>query len=138
MPVRNWPDGWNIRPRLSQVFAMSTTKATSTDAGETEDSYECTALPSVGKINVANLAHGRENVTEHTYTVSMDDGRAVSCTCPSDKYHDGACKHREAVESRDTFVREGNCPLCGDTGEHDGLTCFYCVKVEETIEEKGR
>lgn len=107
---------------------MSIQKATSTNGGTTEEGYEFTALPSAGKINVANLAHDSENAKEHTYTVSMAAGDSVSCTCPSDKYHEGACKHRKAVEARNDFEREDDCNVCGGTGvSPSGADCFACV-----------
>ena len=101
---------------------MTTTKATSTNAIETEEDYEFAALPAEGKVNVANHRHDDER--EHTYTVSMDDGRAVSCTCPSDKYHSGACKHRKAVEETAGALRPGNCSCAGLTG----LPCWQCFR----------
>ncbi|WP_248911077.1 SWIM zinc finger family protein [Halocatena marina] len=107
---------------------MTVTKATSSNEEHSQETYEFTAIPRAGKINVANLSHGAEKAKEHTYTVSMADGSAVSCTCPSDKYHSGKCKHREAVEGRDGFERRDNCDVCGGTGvSPTGTTCFACV-----------
>jgi hypothetical protein len=55
---------------------MSTKKATSNDVGTSQEHYEFAAIPSEGKINVENHAHGAENVAGHTHTVSIDEQRA--------------------------------------------------------------
>ena len=99
-------------------------KTTSTNAVATEENYEFAAIPRTGKVNVANHSHDDE-AKEHTYTVSMDDGRAVSCTCPSDKYHEEECKHREAVEEAD--VRPVDC-RCDDFNGHSDLSCWPCAR----------
>ena len=105
------------------------TKATSNDSAHSKEDYEFCALPSVGKFNVANHAHGSENVTEHTYTVSLTDGRAARCTCLADTYHAEPCKHRDAVEGRDDFERQDGCSVCGGTGvSPSGADCFACVR----------
>lgn len=69
---------------------------------------------------VRNESHA--NPENHEYTVSIDDGVPVSCTCPADARFDGACKHRVGVAIRrsliDTVmcVKHGEPPVAADGG----------------------
>ncbi|WP_324665391.1 SWIM zinc finger family protein [Haloarcula sediminis] len=71
-------------------------------------------------ILVRNESHA--NPEDHEYTVSIDEGIPVSCTCPADARFDGACKHRVAVAIRrpllDTLqsMKRGEPPLAADGG----------------------
>lgn len=70
-----------------------------------------------GTVTVVNASYGDEK-DEHTYSVTVDGGVPVECSCPSDEHHEKACKHRvfvalndvllTAVESRQN-PREGCC-----------------------------
>lgn len=74
---------------------MVTTNAVEKDVSNFEF-----AVPCAGKVNVANVGeYGRDDAKHHTYTVTVTDGHTTHCTCPADKYHEGACKHRDGVES---------------------------------------
>ncbi|WP_245998443.1 SWIM zinc finger family protein [Halalkalicoccus subterraneus] len=53
-------------------------------------------------MTVRNESH--ENADEHSYRVNVEDGIPVACECPSDTYHDGACKHRVAVAIREPVL----------------------------------
>lgn len=71
-------------------------------------------------ILVRNESHA--NPANHEYTVTVDEGVPVSCSCPADSRFDGACKHRVAVAIRrpllDTLlqIQDGNPPVAGDGG----------------------
>lgn len=57
-------------------------------------------LPTAGKVNVANHSYGDDEAKEHTYTVTVDEGGPIECTCPAFEYHCApgeACKHMVAV-----------------------------------------
>lgn len=57
-------------------------------------------IPTAGKVNVANHSYGDEEAREHTYTVTVDAGGPIDCTCPAFEYHcqpGEACKHMLAV-----------------------------------------
>jgi hypothetical protein len=56
------------------------------------------SVPEPGIVRAEN--HSHEDPEEHTYDVKVRHGSAVSCECPGDKYHDGPCKHRVAVEDQ--------------------------------------
>lgn len=116
---------------------MSSAKATSDDAIETEEHYEFAAIENAGKVIVANHAHGSENVAAHTYTVTVEGGKAVHCTCPAHTYSAGS-KHREAVENNPDVLasadpdplapieREADCD-CDHGVTEAGQPCFRCV-----------
>ncbi len=71
-------------------------------------------------ILVRNESHA--NPANHEYTVTVEKGVPVSCSCPADSRFDGACKHRVAVAIRrsllDTLaqIQDGNPPIAGDGG----------------------
>lgn len=44
---------------------------------------------------VANNSH--DDPSEHTYQVFLAEGEPVHCECPSWEYHEGECKHMQAV-----------------------------------------
>lgn len=51
-------------------------------------------------VAVANQSYGDEAAREHTYTVTVDAGGPIECTCPAFTYHcqpGEACKHMLAV-----------------------------------------
>lgn len=65
--------------------------------------------------NVANYEHGKDEVHEHTYTVSSLNG----CTCPDAKYRpDTLCKHEEAVLDAKTATETAENDTSGVTGPH--------------------
>ena len=59
-------------------------------------------LTAPGLVTVRNGSH--ENADEHSYRVNVENGIPVACECPSDTYHDGACKHRVAVAIREPVL----------------------------------
>lgn len=70
--------------------------------------------------NIANLSYGEEDAKKHTYTVSLEDGDAVSCTCPHYHYRGSFCKHMATVES----------VLC-DCDALGGFPCWNCVHSDK-------
>jgi hypothetical protein len=60
-------------------------------------------VPCEGRVRVENVSYGEESA-EHVYVVSVVNGEATKCTCPSDEYQPGACKHRQAVENQDAVL----------------------------------
>ena len=50
-----------------------------------------------GWVNVANTSH--DEPKQHVYSVKVEDDEATQCSCPHDKYREGKCKHRRAVEN---------------------------------------
>ena len=59
-------------------------------------------LDAPGLVTVRNESH--ENADEHSYRVNIENGVPVACECPSDMYHEGACKHRVAVAIREPVL----------------------------------
>lgn len=118
---------------------MSIQKATSNNGGTTEEVYEFASIKNSGKVNVANLSYGEEAAKNHTHTVAVRNGKAVSCTCRGNKYNT-TTKHCEAVEENADVLYEADpdplapverspdCSLCGGTGTTVyGEICFACV-----------
>ena len=56
-------------------------------------------VPVPGRVRIENTSYGDES-DDHVYVVTVEDGEAISCTCPSDEYQPGKCKHRIAVEDQ--------------------------------------
>lgn len=120
-----------------------------TNTTNAENDFEFCAIENSGKINIQNLAYGDEEAKEHIYTVSTTGstndsttGSTNGCTCPSDKYHEGACKHRIAVEDNEDVLatadpdplapvsRSDDCPDCDGTGRIGEWACFSCIESE--------
>ncbi|WP_245634245.1 SWIM zinc finger family protein [Halalkalicoccus paucihalophilus] len=76
-------------------FDASTSKRAQYEAFDFE-------LEAPGLVTVRNESH--ENADEHSYRVNVEDGIPVACECPSDTYHEGACKHRVAVAIREPVL----------------------------------
>lgn len=100
------------------------------------------AVPTPGKVNIANTSYGAEETREHTYTVDVENGSATGCTCPDDSYRPGRCKHRDAVESVAAVLAAASPEVDGDTcpngtpgcpgADGDELPCFECYSVEDS------
>ena len=82
------------------MSSKNPTTKESTGTKANAETFAFAPITDAGRVNVANQSY--DDVAAHTYTVTVDArGHATeSCTCPSDTYHDGPCKHREAVEGR--------------------------------------
>ena len=61
-------------------------------------------VPVQGRARVENTSYGDES-DNHVYVVTIEDGSTVECTCPSDKYQPGKCKHRIAVENQPAVLK---------------------------------
>lgn len=57
-------------------------------------------------VNVANHSYGDENAGEHCYSVEIDDGQAVGCSCPhwQQRAPVGGCKHMRATENVEAVI----------------------------------
>jgi hypothetical protein len=78
----------------------------SIDATEQRAQWEAFefSLPAANVVGVENKSYGEES-GDHTYLVNVSDGETTGCSCPSDTYHPGECKHRVAVESQPAVLR---------------------------------
>ena len=56
-----------------------------------------------GYVNVRNDSYG-DDASAHTYSVEVDDGVAVGCSCPHAVHRGAHCKHQVAVEQRPLVV----------------------------------
>jgi len=62
-------------------------------------------VPAPGRVRVENVSYGDES-DDHVYVVEVAEHvGATACTCPSDEYREGACKHRVAVENREVVMQ---------------------------------
>jgi SWIM zinc finger len=88
-------------------------------------------LEAPGLVTVRNESH--ENADEHSYRVNVEDGVPVACECPSDTYHDGACKHRVAVAIREPVLKAASDYESGEEQEvaTDGGTTVVRSRVSE-------
>ena len=55
-----------------------------------------------GYVNICNQSHNDD--VSHTYSVRVEDGSAVDCSCPHATYRNEHCKHQTAVEQRPIVV----------------------------------
>jgi len=105
--------------------------------------YEALDISICGEdVLVRNESHA--NPEEHEYTVTVEDGVPVACSCPADANFDGACKHRVAVAIRRPLcetlqqVEQGRPPVVADGGleasEHaaDDIDSLSLPSEEET------
>lgn len=85
------------------MLSMSTKAKAHSTASTEEHSDHNLDFVQVGAEPIANVRNNDyDTPQEHIYSVQFEivsDGagvtvRAISCSCPSDKYHDGPCKHR--------------------------------------------
>jgi len=94
-------------------------------------------------VRVRNESH--LDPSAHEYTVTVEGGIPVSCTCPAENHYESACKHRVAVAIRKpvltaatraltdggTRTEEGTSDTpedctCASLGE---LPCWECVRT---------
>lgn len=59
-----------------------------------------------GHVNVCNKSHN--NDANHTYSVEVNDGEAVGCSCPHHVHRDAHCKHQVAVEQSPIVLSSAN------------------------------
>ena len=88
---------------------MSKTKASdeSVSIDEQRAQYEQFSFRLAGRhVNVANHSYGDESAGEHCYSVEIDGGQAVRCSCPhwTHRSPSGGCKHMRAVEHHDAVI----------------------------------
>ena len=60
-----------------------------------------------GVVNVRNDSHGSES-SKHIYSVSVENGAAVGCSCPHATHRGAHCKHQVAVEQRPIVLTSAN------------------------------
>lgn len=70
------------------------------------------------RVNVANYSYGEPalRTTEHTYTVTIEAGQPIDCTCPAAEYQPGPCKHAVAVADAPDVIDEAMGALSTDDG----------------------
>ena len=62
-------------------------------------------VPAPGRVRVENVSYGDES-DDHVYVVEVAEHVGpTACTCPSDEYREGACKHRLAVENQEVVMQ---------------------------------
>lgn len=92
------------------------TRSNSTDESPSVDqqrsNYEQFSLHvaqgGVGYVNVVNQSYGSEARKDHTYSVRVNDGRAVSCSCPHHQHRNVRCKHIRSVEQNPLVLASAN------------------------------
>jgi len=60
------------------------------------EEFQFTVCPEVGYVNVCNRSHNDD--AAHTYSVEVNDGEAVGCSCPHAVHRGAHCKHQIGVE----------------------------------------
>jgi len=103
------------------------------------------ACPGARHVNVTNYSYVQAARSgEHTYTVSIGpDGLPTGCTCPSDEYQPGPCKHVVAVaadrEVLDEAMHGGSKPSTGDDDANQPVATDGGRDPDpETCEQCGR
>lgn len=56
-------------------------------------------------VNVANVSYGKEERGAHIYSVTVEDGEPVECSCPHHQHRGVRCKHIHAVASHEVVQR---------------------------------
>ena len=51
-----------------------------------------------GVVNVENQSYG-DDAGDHVYSVEVNDGEAVGCSCPHAVHRGAHCKHQAAIEN---------------------------------------
>ena len=96
---------WNTGPWLSRETQqpMRTDEPSSQESGESVDEkrarFERFAMTvcANGVVNVENQSYG-DDAGDHVYSVEVNDGEAVGCSCPHAVHRGAHCKHQIAVE----------------------------------------
>lgn len=83
-------------------------------------------VPVSGKVRVENVSYG-EKSEDHVYIVAVESGETVSCSCPSDVYQAGKCKHRIRVENEPAvMLAAGSAEGEGETSARSEEACLSC------------
>jgi len=77
------------------------------------EEFQFTVCPEVGYVNVANRSHNDDS--NHTYSVEVNDGEAVDCSCPHHVHRGATCKHMIAVSN--SLIVLSSASAAGATGE---------------------
>jgi hypothetical protein len=93
----------------------------------TDNDYAFTPIENGGKINIQNLSYGDEEARDHIYTVTIEGGKAVSCSCPGHEYG-ATTKHREAVEGNADVLSVADPSQCSNG--HDFCPGPAAIDVE--------
>lgn len=139
---------------------MATTPPAATDVDERirkRARWESFAfeVPEPGRVIVVNHSYGVDP-DKHTYTVTVEDGRAVACTCLHFEHRRTPCKHIVRAEdepavmaaasvSEELFVTDGGMAALPEHGHEvcdngspgcpgadaDELGCFACFCESE-------
>lgn len=131
-------------------MTMATTPSAATDADERIrlrarwEAFEL-SVPEPGRVTVVNHSYGVDP-DKHTYTVTVEDGRAVECTCLHFEHRKTTCKHMVRVEEEPAVMaaasavlpdggRSATYPCVRDDPEcpgpdGDDLPCFACYSEQ--------
>lgn len=96
---------------------MSTHDLSSKERTERRAQYEDMAFAVCDDgehVNVCNGSHNDDS--SHTYTVTITDGRATSCTCPDHQYRERRCKHMAGTEATDAIMQAVSQHVATDGG----------------------
>lgn len=56
-------------------------------------------------VNVANVSYGEEERGAHIYSITVEDGEPVECSCPHHQHRGVRCKHIHAVASNEVVQK---------------------------------
>ena len=90
-------------PSMSRTAVGTESSIERTEQRAQWESFAFT-VPAANVVKVENQSYGEES-GDHRYLVNVAAGEAVSCSCPADEYHPGACKHRVAVENETAVMQ---------------------------------
>lgn len=84
----------------------------------------------VGYVNVRNLSYG-ENSSDHIYSVEIEDGHAVGCSCPHATHRGAFCKHQRVVQQSPLVLASAQATATPKTMTDGG------TKVDETDDKES-
>ena len=90
-----------------------------------------------GVVNVANQSYG-DDAGDHVYSVEVNDGEAVGCSCPHHVHRGAHCKHQVAVENSPIVLSSASAASATREVATDGgrEECVECGSSHGEIHEK--
>ena len=83
----------------------STSPEKDTDVRERRAQYEqfTVVVCENGYVNIRNESYG-DDADNHCYSIEVRADETLRCSCPSDEYQPGRCKHRRHIENHRPLI----------------------------------
>ena len=87
-----------MNPNDADTQESTDTEPTTDERRAEWERMSMTVCPN-GVVNVRNDSHG-DDAGRHIYSVRVEGGHAIGCSCPHATHRGAHCKHQVAVEKR--------------------------------------